>query len=166
MPESGLTVASIEFIDEEVDVFDIEVETDHSFLVHGAVLHNCPSCGALDSKVWKVGETHPMPSLHWSCRCMILPKTKSWEELAREAGGNTDLAKKLDQMDPGTRASMDGQVAAGTTYEDWLKGKSEPEQRAILGDKRFDIMQKGKLSLSDLTNQGGRALTLKELAAL
>lgn len=61
---------------------------------------------------------------------------------------------------------MDGQVSAGTTYEDWLKGKSEAEQRSILGGKRFDIMQKGKLSLSDLTNQSGRELTLKQLAAL
>jgi|GEM_PF-3480675 len=101
-----------------------------------------------------------------NCRCMLLPKTKSWEQLAKEAGGNTDLAKKLDQMDPGTRASMDGQVAAGTTYQDWLKGKSETEQRAILGDKRFDIMQAGKLSLSDLVNQNGRELTLGQLVAL
>lgn len=126
----------------------------------------CAMCGALDGKKWAWNEPHPVPSLHWGCRCMGLPVTKSWEELAREAHGNSTLAKQLDKMDPGTRASMDGQVAASTTYEDWLKGKSEAEQRSILGGKRFDIMQKGKLSLSDLTNQSGRELTLKQLAAL
>lgn len=67
MQEGRLTVVSIEFVEEEVDVFDISVEADHSFLVHGAVLHNCPSCAALDLKEWKWGESHPVPALHWGC---------------------------------------------------------------------------------------------------
>ncbi len=124
----------------------------------------CATCGALDGQEWKVGESHPSPSLHWSCRCMLLPKTKSWEQLAREAHGNSTLAKQLDQMDPGTRASMDGQVAASTTYEDWLNAQSEATQRDILGTKRYDIMQRGNLRLSDLVNQSGNELSLKELA--
>ena len=124
----------------------------------------CPSCGALDGKVWPWGDSHPVPSLHWGCRCMGCGVTKSWEQLAKEAGGNTELARKLDQMPEGTRASMDGQVAVSNTYDKWLAGKTEAEQKAILGTKRFNLMQKGKLTLRDLTDQRGNELSLKALA--
>ena len=126
----------------------------------------CASCGALDSKTWKLGESHPVPSLHWGCRCVILPQTKSFEQLASEAGGNTELARKLDQMSEGTRASMNGQVAASTTYEDWLSSRSPAMQQKILGPARYRLLQSGKLMLRDLTDMRGHELTLKELAAL
>jgi SPP1 gp7 family putative phage head morphogenesis protein len=126
----------------------------------------CAACGALDGKRWDWREAHPVPSLHWGCRCMVLPVTKSWEQLASEAHGNSTLAKKLDQMDSGTRASMDGQIATGTTYEDWLASRSETMQREILGPSRYRLLESGKLKLSDLTDMRGNELTLKELAAL
>ena len=120
----------------------------------------------MDGKQWAWGEAHQVPSLHWGCRCMILPITKSWETLAREAHGNSTLAKKLDQMPGSTRASMDGQVAAGTTYEDWLGARSPEMRQEILGPARYRLLQSGKLSLRDLTDQRGNELTLKQLAAL
>lgn len=97
---------------------------------------------------------------------MILPVTKSWEELAREAHGNSTLAKQLDKMSGATRASMDGQVADSTTYEDWLRSKSPEFQKGILGPARYRLLESGKLKLSDLTDMSGNELTLKELAAL
>lgn len=126
----------------------------------------CSACGGLDGKEWPWGDPHPSPSLHFGCRCMLLPVTKSWEQLAREAGGNTDLARKLDAMSPGTRASMDGQVSAKTTYEDWLSTRPEAMQKQILGPARYRLLESGKLKLSDLTDMRGNELTLKELAKL
>lgn len=101
-----------------------------------------------------------------NCRCALIPKTKSWEQLAREAHGNSTMAKRLDEMSGGTRASMDGQVPGSLNYEEWLKSKPAEVQQEILGPARFRLMQKGKLSLSDLTDMTGHELTLKELAAL
>lgn len=126
----------------------------------------CVACGALDGVTWKLGESHPAPSLHWACRCSLTAKPKSWEQLAREAHGNSTLAKKLDQMDGATRASMDGQVSAAVRYEDWLASKPEAFQREILGPARYRLLESGKLTLRDLTDQRGNELTLKELARL
>lgn len=125
----------------------------------------CARCGALDGQTWKLTESHPMPSLHFGCRCALIAKTKSFEQLARESGGNTDLARKLDQMPEGTRASMDGQVAASTTYEEWLKRQPEALQTEILGPSRQRLYKAGKLTLRDLVDQGGNELTLAELKA-
>jgi len=127
-------------------------------------VRSCLRCANLDSKTWKLDESHPIPALHWGCRCAIIAQTKSWEELTREFGGNTELGRMLDQMPEGTRASMNGQVAASTTYEDWLSRQDAKTQTEILGPARQRLYNSGKLTLRDLTDQSGHELTLKELA--
>jgi hypothetical protein len=153
--KSGLTVVSVEFVDGEVEVFDIEVGGDHSFIVHGAVLHNCQECGALDGQTWKMGDKHPMPSLHMGCRCSLLAVTKSFEELTGIKG--------LDDIPESTRASMDGQVASSTTYLDWLGRQDAATKADILGPGRARLLEAGKISLSDLVDQRGNELTLAQL---
>lgn len=160
MQESRLTIISVEEVDEETTVYDIEVETDHSFFVHGAVLHNCPRCGAQDGTSWPLGEPHITPPLHWGCRCVCVPVTKSWEELATK---NKALARKLDQMEPGLRASMGGPVSGDTTWESWLKGQKPDVQEDILGPARLKLWKAGKLNLSDLVDQRGNALALDQI---
>lgn len=135
-----------------------------------------PICQALDGLRWDfedgrlvpVGHNKqfPGPTAHWGCRSTQIPVTRSWEELARAAGGDPETARVLDQMTPSDRASMDGPVSGGLTYETWLKGKDEAFQREVLGPARFRLWRKGKLTLGDLTNQAGHELTLDELAAL
>lgn len=125
----------------------------------------CPSCGALDGVSWKMGEAHPSPSLHWGCRCILIPETKSWETLAREAHGNSRIAKVLDQMPKGTRASMGGQLDAGLTYEDWLKSLPDSRQKEILGEAKWKLFQAGKIGLTDMVDQSYNTLTLRELEA-
>lgn len=115
----------------------------------------CPGCGALDGQSWKLGESHPVPSLHWGCRCAVIAQTKSWEELTGIKG--------LDDMPEGTRASMDGQVSDKLTYEDWLVSRTEEQRRAILGPARQRLLDQGKLTLRDLVDQRGNELTLAEL---
>ena len=93
-------------------------------------------CQKLDGKVWLLpdyepdGHDEPFPgaSAHWNCRSAILPALKSWEELAEEAGGDAEWAKKMDEFQEGAdggaqRASKDGTVDAAVTYEEWLEGK-------------------------------------------
>lgn len=68
-----------------------------------------------------------------------------------------------DEYGPGTRASMDGQVAADTTFADFLKRKGEPIQNQILGPTRAKLWRDGKLKLEDFIKSDGSVLTLDEL---
>ena len=126
----------------------------------------CLTCSSMDLKIWKWGEAHPVPSLHWSCRCSLAPATKSWSQLAKEAGGDTRLAKELDKKAPGNRASMGGPVSGNLRYEDWFDRQSEARQLEILGPGRLSLYKKGGLSFTDMIGQNGNPLTLKQLEAM
>lgn len=130
-------------------------------------------CRALDGKMWDLdyqpieGNTQPFPGpiAHWNCRSTQVPVLKSWEELAKEAGGNTGLASQLDQMSEPDRASIDGGVSGKLTYEDWFKAQSEADQKDILGEAKWAIWKRGNLSFSDMVDQRGNELTLEQLRA-
>ena len=136
----------------------------------------CEQCIPLSGQAWDfegnpIDETtQPFPGpppLHWGDRCGLIPVLKSWEQLIREAKGDEKLGRKLDRIEgkigKGTQASMDGQVAADLTYNDWLKRRSEEEQQEILGIGKWKLWEAGKITLSDLVDQTGRPLTLEEL---
>lgn len=93
--------------------------------------------------------------LHFNCRSVSVPVLKSWRE----------LGIPIDDMAPGTRASMDGQVPADLTYAEWFGKQSTARQEDILGPARYALMQKGKVSLDSFYNDRGRWLSLAELAA-
>ena len=91
-----LYVANIEVVEEEVDVFDITVETDESFICAGAVLHNCPTCSqigglrfAVDAKDISVLPVHPR------CRCCYIPVTvlSDMSEVTRPAANADFMAE-------------------------------------------------------------------------
>lgn len=138
----------------------------------------CPRCQALSGESWSLsgekldGTTLDFPGpppLHFQDRCSLLPALKSWEQLAHDAKGNEKLARKLDRIEkklgPGTQSSLDGQISADINYSDWLKTRSEAEQKEILGPGKFSLFKKGKIGLTDLVDQSGRPLSLKELRA-
>jgi len=91
--------------------------------------------------------------LHFNCRSVSVPVLKSWRELGIH----------IDDMTPGTRASMDGQVPADLTYKEWFAKQSAARQEEILGPARYALMQKGKVSLDSFYNDRGRWLSLAEL---
>lgn len=126
----------------------------------------CLACASMDQKTWEMGESHPVPALHFRCRCALVGVTKTWEQLAREAGGDTRLARELDQIDPGDRASMGGPVSGKYNFESWLKALPEADQRDILGDRKWEIWNRSGLTLSQMVDGTGRELSLKELRAL
>lgn len=69
-----LYVANIEVVEEEVDVFDITVETDESFICAGAVLHNCPTCAQIGGLRFAVdAKDIPALPIHPRCRCCYIP---------------------------------------------------------------------------------------------
>lgn len=93
--------------------------------------------------------------LHWGCRSASRPETKSWR----------DLGIDVDELPPGARASMDGEVAADTKFEDWLGGKSRAFQDDSLGPGRAQLWRDGKITFRELVDGNGRELTLEQLRA-
>ncbi len=79
--------------------------------------------------------------------------TKSWRELGID----------IDEMDEGTRASMDGQVPAGTTYSEWLQRQSYRRQVQVLGETRARLMQDGGMRTDEFFTDKGEWITLQQL---
>lgn len=121
-------------------------------------------CRVRDGKAWDLDKKpigdhdlpYARPPLHPNCRSTMRLLTKSWRELGFD----------IDEIPENTRASMDGQVKQGLTYEDWLKGKTPAEQDTVLGKGKADLWRRGVITFRDMLSQDNRPLTLKELYSL
>lgn len=91
--------------------------------------------------------------IHFCCRSTETLITKSWRE----------LGIPMDEMDEGTRASMDGQVPAETTYSEWIQRQSFSRQVQILGVTRARLMRDGGMAYDTFYSDKGEWLTLEQL---
>lgn len=110
-------------------------------------------CMSQDGKVYPVG-AGPRPPFHFGCRTTTIPVIRSWRELGIDR----------DELPPGTRASMNGQVPETQTYAAWLKRQPAGFQRDVLGAKRYEMYRNG--TPIDRFVRDGRVLSLKELERL
>ena len=92
---------------------------------------------------------------HWNCRSVLVPITKTFKEL----GINFPEASK------GSRASIDGQVSADTTFDSWLSRRTVAQQDEQLGKGRAQLWRNGTITLQQLLDQRGNPLSLVELKA-
>ena len=101
------------------------------------------------------GKKYPFKQtpLHFNCRSIILPIVKSFKE----------LGIPLEEVSKGTRSTMDGYASKDTTFEQWFEGKSATFQESYLGKSRYKLYKDGVINFSDLVNQNGRTLTVKQL---
>jgi SPP1 gp7 family putative phage head morphogenesis protein len=97
------------------------------------------------------------PPVHFNCRSTLSLVLKSWDEISGKV--KTELK---DDLTPRQRAAMGG-PAKVANYEDWLKRQSEEKQIDILGQKKWNLWQTGKLSFRDLVDQKGNPLTIEQL---
>lgn len=111
----------------------------------------CEECMALDGKVFEIDGR--VPPAHVNCRCTTVPVVKSWRQLGID----------LDEAPEGTRASMDGQVPATLSYQQWLKKQSSDVQNEALGPTRGALFRKGRLTVDKFTDRQGNLITLDEL---
>ena len=123
-------------------------------------------CRIRDGKLY-TNEEHPRPighsipwlqgpgRLHFNCRSVDVPVTKSWRELGIDA----------DDLPAGARASMDGAVPGDTTFGEWLARQPPDRQDEVLGPERARLLRAGKVKFADLYDDRGRPLTLAELLA-
>ncbi|KIC12867.1 hypothetical protein RA19_00220 [Leisingera sp. ANG-M1] len=120
-------------------------------------------CAVRDKKLYSLPDrkpiNHDLPwdngpgQRHWGCRSTSAPVVKSWQELGFGIG----------ELPEGTRAAMDGQVPADTSFEAWLSKKSKAAQDEALGPGRADLWRAGRISFRDLVDGRGRELTLEQL---
>lgn len=117
-------------------------------------------CAERDNKEWDlelkpIGHKLPFKQtpLHYKCRSIILPLTKSYRELGLD----------IDEIPIGTRSSLNGYVPANTSFSQWFDKQSADFKENYLGKGRYKLFEDGKITLSDLVNQKGKVLTIKEL---
>ncbi|PHM69019.1 hypothetical protein [Xenorhabdus kozodoii] len=91
--------------------------------------------------------------IHFNCRSTETLVTKSWRELGID----------LDEMDAGTRASMDGQVPENTTFLEWIQRQSEWRQTQVFGETRFRLMKEGGMHPSQFYTDKGEFISLDKL---
>lgn len=123
-------------------------------------MRTTPGCRARDGLVWSLDgkpKGHDMvfipPPCHWSCRSALTPITKTFRE----------MGIPLDEFPESTRASMDGQVPEGKTFEQWISEQPEGVAEKVFGKGRAELWRHGKITVRDMVDQRGRPLTLEEL---
>jgi hypothetical protein len=133
-----ITVQSVELFDADCEVYDVQVEFDHSFVVEGVVLHNSDICRPLADTEWKAGDPRmPVPPLHPSCRSHLEPIV--------------DV--------PGIARTQSQQP----TYEQWLRAQPANVQDMIVGKGVGAHLREGKAKLGDLLTADRRPMTLSQL---
>lgn len=129
----------------------------------------CLRCAGLDGNEYKLDEHPPIP-LHPRCRCVLLPKTKSWSELGLD---NEKINERLrayslrenKNIDKGGRRKiLDAGQVSDNDYGNWITKQSETIQIQTLGIKRYELLKSGKTSFNDLVDKKtGELIPVKEL---
>lgn len=130
------------------EVFNLEVEGDHTFVANGLVVHNCMACVCLH------GTVHPVSEVlndHHNGRCAPIPVTPRWAELG--IAGGRELAIE--------------------TGVDWFRKLPAEQQASIMGPKFYEAWTAGAFRLeqvprlyhNDIFGPMWRKSTLAELLA-
>ncbi len=109
-------------------------------------------CQSRDGKVYPV-ESNIRPPAHVNCRSSVVAVLKSWREMGID----------VDELDPGTRASTNGQVPSTITYPEWLKTQPRSVVEDALGVQKSKLFLDGDLDISRFITPGGRELTLEQI---
>ena len=115
-------------------------------------LRTTERCVSLDGTLWPIGEG-PRPPQHRNCRSTTVAVTKSWKELGFD----------FDELDPGTRASMNGQVPEDVVAESWLRSQPREDLIKARGATRTKLFLDGKLPAKRFVNEVGEPWTIEEL---
>lgn len=91
--------------------------------------------------------------IHWNCRSTETWITKSWRQLGID----------VDEMDEGTRASMDGQIPVGTTFLEWIQRQPVWRQKQVFGEVRYRLMKEGGMHPSEFYTDKGEFISLAQL---
>lgn len=114
------------------------------------------TCASLNGKVFKIGEG-PVPPRHINCRSAATPLVKSFREMG------IDIPEVV--VEGRTRATLDGQIPADTSFSAWLRAKPAGFQDQILGATRGRMFRSNNVDVDRFTNNKGVVYTLDQLRA-
>ncbi|PHV25810.1 hypothetical protein CSQ93_21560 [Janthinobacterium sp. BJB426] len=127
--------------------------------------HTCLLCAMRDLHEYSLHDQEPINhthewaggpgSIHFSCRCTLSTRTRSFK----------DLGIELDEPTDGTRPSDGGAVSGKMNFASFLASKDAAWRAEYLGPGRAEMYEAGKITLNDLMNLKGRKLTLEQLRA-
>lgn len=160
--EKYITIESVELyeLEEPIEVYDIEVDVDESFIVAGIVAHNCPECAVRDDREWDLLTKKPInhsipfstPPKHMNCRCSLIPKLKTFRELGID----------INEVPKGKRASMEGAID-DISFKTFMDRKGDKFMDNILGQGRAKLYREKKITFDQLLDSQGNEMTLKDL---
>lgn len=113
-------------------------------------------CASRDGNEYKIGSAKPAIPAHIRCRSLYVPVLKSWK----------DLGIDLNEIPASTRASLDGQVPAKISYQEWLLKQTAERQNTVLGLEKAQLFRDGKLTLDKFVSPVGHSYSMAELKAL
>lgn len=132
-------------------VSTLDSKTTHECAIRDGLMYDADTLRPIDHSIpWGDGPGR----LHFNCRSIDVPVLKSWRELGIDA----------DELSASTRAAMDGQVPAETTFGQWLGRQSAERQDDVLGAERGAMLRAGK-AFDTFYDDKGRWLTLAQLRA-
>src|SRR5690625_2214378 len=111
-------------------------------------------CMARDQKEYPLN-SGPRPPAHVGCRSTTVPILLPASEI---------FGKDVDDLSEGTRASIDGPIPEGTTYNDWLKRQPAAVQDEVLGSAKGKLFRDGGMSVDRFVDERtGHVYGLEEL---
>ena len=149
-------------------------------------------CADRDGRIFKLGERPPLPA-HFNCRSTYVAILNEESIIGeRQAITSTQTRKKLAaqwRRDARRKAGKSwkdytssyrnklvaternawlktnfGTVPAKTSFSNWFQGQSSTFQKEYLGEQRFALYSKGKLSLNKFIDKvTGEKLTIRQL---
>lgn len=127
------------------------------------------NCSSTDGKKFAIGYG-PRPPLHFNCRSVRIPITKTWKELGF-TGQDIDkpLAsrrfisdkRRFKDIPVEEREALTGRTKK--TYNEWLKTQPKQFVEDVLGKKKAKLYLDGDLSLDKFTDRNAKPLTLNEI---
>jgi hypothetical protein len=129
----------------------------------------CLRCAALDGSQYDIGAGPPIP-LHPRCRCVPVPVTVSYRELGIDIDELEEVVRPWTER-PDIPIGEGGRNITGWgthkgEYSKWFEARGEKFQRNVVGPKRLELIQAGKVKFKDLVDsQTGRLYRLDELGA-
>lgn len=107
-------------------------------------------CAGLDGQVFEL-DKGARPPAHPNCRSVMTAVLHDHKKLG------------LKNLPDGKRASINGQVSASTTYEQWLRRQPLSVQQEVLGVTKARLFNQGNLPITKFTNGNLKPLTIKQL---
>jgi hypothetical protein len=128
----------------------------------------CIRCAGLDGQIFTLDTAPPIP-LHPRCRCVLLPKTPTYQELGLDideiqSSYRPYTIRPDKNIDEGGKRKILEVGFHDGDYSTWFNKRPASFQRNVLGPARYELLKSGKIKFNQFVNNvTGDLYTLKQL---